>query len=232
MDIRYMVSRPGGDRTGAIGLSSARRKVRAQAKKYGESKGRRLRLKERADDDWGIFRKDVGETMSKWEALVRTAKPGDVVLMDIEDFPYTISTRIIDVTPPTVQTDGNADVDKIFTWLVRNEKGRNGGICNRRDIAGTGTWSQHSPWPAPDPGSNAIDWFAYPDTMAELYEQGAALAQAAKADPQNVPVGLILVGSKAWSPEVGWHFSSAEYHRHLHVQGRKTRTGTPRASCP
>jgi hypothetical protein len=170
--------------------------------------------------------------MQKWESLVRTAQPGDVVLMDIEDFPYTIATRVIDVTPPTVQTEGNSYVDAIFTFLVRNLKGRNGGICNRRPISGTSTWTQHCPWPSPNPGSNAIDWFSYPDTMDELYQQANAVAKAATNGELKGMVGLILVGQKAWAPSIGWHFSTAEFHRHLHIEGFKKRTGSPRSACP
>lgn len=232
MNLRYMVSRPGGDRTKAIGFARARRIVRGQLNKYAATRDRKMRVKERSADEWGTWRSDVGAVLDVWAREIAAAKDGDVVLIDIEDYPYTVSTRVINDEQPTIASDGNHDIDKIWTWLLRNEKGRNGGICNRRPIAGSSTWSQHSPWPSPDPGSNAVDWFSYPDTMDALYDQGARLATAARTDPVEVPVGLILVGSKAWTPSAGWHTSGAEYHRHLHIQGRKTRTGTPRAACP
>lgn len=230
MTLKYMVSRPDGTRTGMIGFAKAKDTVRTQAKKYAADKKRKMRLKERAEKDWGIWRGQLEETMDRWEQMVKSSKSGEGILLDIENYPYTIGTRIIMDEKPTVQTEGNSDIDKIFTWLVRNENGRNGGICNKRNIAGSSSWSQHSPWPPPDPGSNAVDWFASPDSMDELYDQAHRLANAANKEPASVPVGLILCGSQSWEPGRGWGPSSAEYHRHLHIQGRRTRSGTPR-SC-
>jgi hypothetical protein len=230
MSIKYMTSRPDGTRTKMIGLSAARGNVRDQAKKYAAEKDRKMRLKERAMPEWGTWRDSLEETMAAWERLVKASKPGEGVMLDIEDYPYIIGTRIILDEKPTRQTDGNDDIDKIFTWLATNENGRNGGICSKRNIAGSASWSQHSPWGPPDPGSNAVDWFAIPDTMDALYDQGHRLASAAQREPGSVPVGLILCGSTSWAPGRGWAPSSAEYHRHLHIQGRRERSGSP-GSC-
>ena len=220
-----MVSLPSGDRTKDISFAKAKDNVRDQARKYAVDKDRRMRLGIRGKLEPGVWRTELDKTMDQWEKLLRSEQPGDVILLDIEDYPYTIGTRIIDVSPPTKQTEGNSDIDKIFTWLINNKKGRNGGICNRRSIAGTSTWSQHSPWPGPDPGSNAVDWFSSPDTMDELYDQGHDVVRA------NLPIGLVLVGNQAWEPGRGWHLSSAEYHRHLHIQGQPERGGSPQGSC-
>jgi hypothetical protein len=231
VSVKYMTTRPDGTRTSMIGLSKARGNVREQAKKYAVDKDRRMRLKMGNEAKWGTWRKELDETMEAWERKLKSdGDPGEILGLDIENYPYIIGTRIILDEPPTRQTDGNSDIDKIFTWLVENENGRNGGICNKRNIAGSSQWSQHSPWGPPDPGSNAVDWFAIPDTMDQLYEEGHRLANAASQEPGSVPVGLILCGSTAWAPGVGWHPSSAEYHRHLHIQGRRERSGTPR-SC-
>jgi hypothetical protein len=232
MPLKYMVSRPDGTRTGMVTLAKARSLVHDQAAKYAKAKDRRMRLKMRNEAKWGTWRTQLDETMEAWERKLKAdGDPGEILAMDIEGWPYSIGTRIIMDEPPQVQTEGNADIDKIFTWLVRNENGRNGGICNRRNIAGSSSWSQHSPWPPPDPGSNAVDWFASPDTMDELYEQAHRLAGAASREPSSVPVGLILVGSQKWEPGSGFSQSGAEYHRHLHIQGRRTRTGSPQSSC-
>ena len=232
MSIKYMTSKPDGTRTKMIGLAAARTNVRDQAKKYAAEKNRKMRLKMRNEKEWGIWREQLDETMEAWERKLKSdGDPGEILGLDIEGYPYIIGTRIILDEPPTRQSGGNSDIDAIFTWLVRNKNGRNGGVCNRRNISGSSSWSQHSPWPAPDPGSNAIDWFSSPDNMDELSEQGRALAAAASKEPGSVPVGLILCGSQSWSPPTGWHSSGAEYHRHLHIQGRRTRTGSPQGSC-
>ena len=220
-----MVSLPSGDRTKAITFAKAKDNVRDQARKYAVDKDRRMRLGIRGKGELGMWRTELDKTMEQWENLIHSNKPGEVILLDVEEYPYSIGTRIIDVAPPTKQTDGNDDIDKIFTWLVANKNGRNGGICNRRAISGTSTWSQHSPWPAPDPGSNALDWFSYPDSMNELYDQGHDVVRA------KLPIGLVLVGNQAWEPDRGWHLSSAEYHRHLHIEGRNHRGGSPQGSC-
>jgi hypothetical protein len=231
MGVKYMTSKPDGTRTSMISLAQARNNVRDQARKYAADKKRRMRMKMRNEKEYGTWRKELDATMEAWDRKLKSdGDPGDVLMLDIENWPYIISTRIILDEPPTRQTDGNSDIDKIFTWLVKNEKGRNGGICNTRNIAGSSTWSQHSNWSSPDPGSNAIDWFSSPDNMDELYDQGHRLASAASKEPTSVPVGLILCGSTSWAPGRGWNPSSAEYHRHLHIQGRRERSGTPR-SC-
>jgi hypothetical protein len=227
--IKYFVTRPDGTRTQMITFPKARDAVHDQAKKYAADKDRKMRLQV-VGEKYGVWRPELEQTMEAWERLVKGEKPGNGVRLDIEGYPYTIGTRVIEDEKPTIQTEGNSDIDKIFTYLVRTFNGRNGGICNKRNIAGTGTWSQHSPWGPPDPGSNAVDWFSIPDNMDELSEQGRELAAAASREPGAVPVGLILCGSQAWEPGRGWHTSGAEYHRHLHIQGRRERSGTPR-SC-
>jgi hypothetical protein len=231
MPVKYFVSRPDGTRTSMIPFAKAKSTVRDQAKKYAADKKRKMRLKEVGDPKFGIWRGELDKTMEQWERLVLKTDPGSGVVLDIADYPYSVATRVIMDEPPKLQTQGNSDIDKIYTYLTRNFKGRNGGICNKRNIAGSSSWSQHAPWPPPDPGSNAVDWFSSPDNMDELYDQGRKLAAAASKEPSSVPVGLILCGSQSWEPGRGWAPSSAAYHRHLHIQGRRTRTGYPSGSC-
>ena len=103
-----------------IGLAEARANVRDQAKKYAADKGRKMRLKMRNEKEWGIWRDELDKTMEAWERKLKSdGDPGEILGLDIEDWPYIIGTRIILDEKPTVQTDGNADIDKIFTWLVR-----------------------------------------------------------------------------------------------------------------
>lgn len=128
--------------------------------------------------------------------------------------------------PETVPTAGNSAIDRLYALVFRElpDWGQeNWGICNRRPIAGTSIWSQHCPWPAPDDGSNAIDIGGIGKAT------GDKLAAALVKEPA---CGKILWNGRAWDRERGWRVVPGIGHDdHLHVEGPRTRTGQPLASC-
>ena len=81
---------------------------------------------------------------------------------------------------------------------------RNGGICVKKDVAGTSEPSQHNPW-VPD-GSNAVDVF-----LANM-EQEYALAEDAvrAARSGDLPLGRVIVGNRIWDPSQSWHGYTGE----------------------
>ncbi len=223
--LAYIVRRPDGSVTPDLTLAVAMRRVRD----HGRRLGPRYRLRERGSDP-GPYREDFAETVDRLREHLRDEVEGAAWILDGERTPGTIGVRVVDVAPAIRETQGNARIDRIYTWVLDRFPGeiRSAGICVRKLIEGTTTWSQHSPWPAPDPGANAWDWFA--PTFDRLLEQAAIVAKA--ADAGEIPVGLILAGDRAWSPDQGWHDSGAAFHPHVHIEGAPKRTGTPRSSCP
>lgn len=229
MKRRYLVTKPDGNNTRPLRLLGAKRKVRSLAAKKAPDDAR-FRLKIRGDE-FSTWRKSLSSTMDRWTDLLKNrCQVGDVLVLDISDQPYSILTRVVDIAPPLIQTEGNSDIDTIWTYIKRdlNTDFRNGGICNRRYIDGTTTWTQHSPWPPPDPGSNALDIFLR--TMEQMYDLSNKLVAA--ANQGKLQIGRLIIGAKQWTPGSGWHYYGGNFHRHIHVEGLPTRTGAPRASCP
>lgn len=137
-----------------------------------------------------------------------------------------VFTRRIEYQQPVIQTSGNSAVDTLYTLVFRElpDWGQeNWGICNRRPISGLDLWSQHAPWPPPDPGSNALDIGGVGKSS------GDKIAAALVKEPE---CGKILWNGRAWNPDSGWRVVPGIGHGdHLHVEGRRTRTGSPAASC-
>lgn len=225
---KYIISKPSGGNTRPLGLTRASRVVRRQANRRAPEDAR-FRLKKRGED-WSSWRRSLKTTMERWKAmLANQCRVGDVVVLDIEDHPYSITTRVIEVSPPLIQTEGNNKIDEIWTYIKRDLgiSFRNGGICNKRYIDGTTTWTQHSPWPAPDPGSNALDIFM--STMNQMYDLSNKLVIGHKDG--KISVGRLIIGQKQWTPQQGWHYYGGHFHYHIHVEGQPTRTGYPSGSC-
>ena len=199
MSIKYMTTKPNGERTGPVAFQKAKDNVRDQARTFALNRGRKMRLGVRGKGELGNWRIELDETMDQWEKLVKTHPPGTSSGWTSRTTRTQSGTRIVDVSPPTKQTEGNDDIDKIYSWLTTEKNGRNGGICNRRFISGTTTWTQHCPWPDPNGGSNALDWFAQPDTMDELYEQAYDLARS-QAPHRSHPRRVQGVGTRGLAP--------------------------------
>ena len=225
--IRYVVShRDRDEATKPLRPVRALRKARRIARRAGAP----FAYRERGTTRWQ-------QAANAWEAVDGAAKilaradVGTVAQINAGEVAgkpkAELAIRKVEVTPPPIQTVGNAKIDAIYTAVVREFDVGNYGICSRRAIAGTSSWSQHSPWPEPDEGANAWDIGArftlLEDVAAYLYEQRNAL-----------PIGRIIFNRRVWDPERGWHgYYGADPHTsHIHVEGRPERGGTPRATCP
>jgi hypothetical protein len=224
MNIKYVISRPDGSHAAPVPIWLAMRRLRKQARNTGP----RWRIKERGEDDWGMWRDKVNDVIVHARDRVTTMGIGDVLLVDGENHPYTITIRKVDVEPPVIQTEGNSKVDQIYTYVIRKYHVMNYGICNRRYIDGTTDWTQHAPWPDPDKGSNAWDIGAVTQSM--LYTIATDLVGQAKGG--QLPIYRVIVGNKIWDSVQGWHTYTGEFHTHVHAEGTPDRTGQPRSSCP
>jgi len=199
-------TRPGGQ---AAALDALDR--RAKRRRAGG-----FRLKERGDRNYGR-RVDYRELRSRARARMGHLRIGEVLQVLNEGNLDVYLVRAIQIEAIVPDTVGNRAIDKIHgaLWSWR-PKLNSWGICARRKIAGTTTWSQHSPWPrGPNgKGSNAEDVQAR--TMAE---GDAVAAKLRRLKQDGLPVGLIL-----------WRVPS--HYDHVHYQGEPERTGQPRSSCP
>jgi hypothetical protein len=223
-DIRYIVVRPDGSHTRALRGPRAVARVRKYAKDIGPD----WRIRRRGEPN-SEARGDLDQTMERFRSMLEVSDVGERLILDGERGKYNVAVIVVELKPPLMQTAGNSKIDAIYTYVVRTFKVRNGGICNRRVVAGTTTWSQHSPWPPPDEGSNAVDFFAYPDTMSQLFKMADAIVAEAKRG--DLAVGRVIVGDRQWTPAASWHDYGGEYHRHLHCEGSPTRSGLPRGAC-
>jgi hypothetical protein len=227
-DIRYVYDDIDGGLTKPLKLFEVIPRIKADMK----DRGPEWRWREvDKGQEWSVWRKDLDATLERMRSAIDTrGRVGDKFALDGIKGAFIARVRIIDISPPIKQTEGNDDIDEIYTWWTTNLKDSewwNGGICNRRFISGTTTWTQHCPWPDPDPGSNAFDGFR--PTMSQLYETADDIVSAAKHD--DLPLGRIIVGQRQWTPSQEWHFYGGEFHRHGHQEGLRTRTGQPKGSC-
>jgi hypothetical protein len=182
-------------------------------------------LKRRGSDRWGQFR-PIDEALERLRKHLANASAGAVWFLrsdaDTEDW----AVRCVEDAAPLQETIGNSKIDRIYSEVTARWKVESWGICNRRYIDGTTTWSQHCPWPAPDPGSNAWDIHASTFTMGRV-------AKALAANAEKWEVGRGIYAGRVWDRVRGWHDSPGIGHYdHIHVEGYPERTGTPRSGCP
>lgn len=171
-----------------------------------------FRLKKRGDEDFGP-RLDLKNMLKRVDQREEHLDFGDrLVVVSLEDdFKFWI--RSVKVKARIVDTIGNKDIDKIHSGLWDwNPNLESWGICNRRYIAGTKKWSQHSPWKDGPMGKGANAEDIYAKSKAAGDEIVRALHR------MKVPVGLILW----WEDD---HFD------HVHYEGHTQRGGTPARSC-
>ena len=227
--VRYKVRKPNGDWARPRKVSGAMRLVRRYIV------GAALHDKRRGDRSWGRYRGRKA-AVAHFAALVEKGSVGDLCLL-APKVGKQVWVRVVDVAPPLVNTEGNSKIDRIYTF-VRTHYSRSGsaGICCRRLIAGSSSWTQHCPWPRPDPGSNAWDITAGFRLMRKitnaLVAQGELWHHSGGKD--GLPLGRAIFNHRVWDPLQGWHAYTGEdpHTGHIHAEGVPQRGGQPRASCP
>jgi hypothetical protein len=201
-------------------------KARTRARKLN---GPEWKVKRAGDDDTLRTFKVRSDAIKYWTTKSKHEDIGDVWI--IRDGLSGVKFKAVEFHPALVNTEGNSDIDKIYSEVLDIWRGKiwNDGICNRRAIEGTSSWSQHSPWPAPNPGSNAWD-------IGAKFDQLKIIAPwlVAKAKHNDLPIGRVIFNHQIWDPSQGWHayVGSDPHTSHIHVEGTPERQGTPRASCP
>jgi hypothetical protein len=220
----YVVVRPGGSITAPSGLRLAMLRVR----RLGRRLGPRWRIRP-AHGEPTPWNDDLRRVLATLRDALEDARDRRPWVLEGEHDAAVVRVRVVELAPPVKATEGNARIDAIYTWVVGRFPGRirSAGICVRKYIAGTSSWSQHSPWPPPDPGANAWDWFA--PSFPELVHQAQELVEAAKRG--EVPVGRVIVGDRTWTPSEGWADYGGQYHYHVHAEGLPKRGPVPLTSC-
>jgi hypothetical protein len=123
--------------------------------------------------------------------------------------------KLRDTDPVANLPEANVHIDYLYNWVNgRHYAGlENWGTCNRRFIDGTTEWSQHSPWQAPDPGCNAIDWHS---TYQVMYDLSRDVARN-----RNHCAKILFYGHE-WTPGTGWISAPSIGHSHddhVHMEG-------------
>jgi hypothetical protein len=136
--------------------------------------------------------------------------------------------KLKDKDDPINLPEANVHIDWLYTYVFRDHRSsyptvENWGTCNRRFIDGTTEWSEHSPWNAPDPGCNAIDFHASYDVMFHLSRDLAGGPHAAK----------LLFYRMEWTKATGWINAPSigtSHDDHVHVEGPRDH-GSLAAAC-
>lgn len=196
------------------GLYEARDKVIRRMRPH-QGKGYRLRLAEPNEQPGPV--RTLDELHKILDDRMKHMELGDMLIVRALKDDHRIAIRKVNVKPPLQIRDigGNARIDRLNALIVREFQGKglqNWGVCVRRYIAGTTTWSQHSPWPQDSCESNAID---YGGSMY-LLDQVFRYTQRLKA--QGEPVGTVL-----WRVSGHWN--------HLHLEAEPHRPGWPCSGC-
>lgn len=223
MDTRFRIGYRGWETwTRPKDLRAALRILRRRARRAGAST---LALKRRGSDRWGRPR-TLDEGLARLREILPRAPVGEVWWVRLDYGPQVLTVRVVAPTARVAETAGNSRIDRIYGEVTARWQVESWGICNRRYIDGTTTWSQHCPWPAPDPGSNAWDIHASRRRMRKIADELARNAEA-------WGVGRVIYDGRVWDRTRGWHVSPGIGHQdHIHVEGYPERSGTPRGSCP
>lgn len=188
-------------------------------------KGYRVRVHE-PGDDWGPRRslKELDDTAAR---RLEHMGFGDVLWIKNEtDGVEWRIRKLHDEDPPDVQLpEANTHVDYLYGYLFREHRGdfpgiESWGTCNRRYIAGTTTWSEHSPWLAPDPGCNALDVHASYAVMNDVAHRVDSLPHVAK----------VLFYNHEWTKATGWISANIGHYDHVHIEGPRDHGGLA-AAC-
>lgn len=224
MSLKLIVSKPNGENSGPLSIAEARPMVRGQIDLPRGSQADGWRLRTRGDP-FGAVRHDLGEVMDKWEEKVRVNdRIGDVVVVDILEHPYSAVSRWIEDKPSAVQTEGNKDIDIIYSWWHdKFPNSRNAGIC----VFKGNPPSQHCKWTdnneVPGDGSNASDEFLA--TMSDMKDAAADFVRESKRfsatdGAEGIPGGRMIIDRQIWDPFQGWHSYTGDQHYHNHMEGR------------
>jgi len=230
LSVHYVLRRSDRDKvSGPLELDTAIRRAWRPLRRVGGE----VRVKRRGQDRWRHF-KTGAPALDYARSLLRKGETGTVVQLAAGELVCYL--RRVETAPPVKQTDGNSDIDRIYTAVMAAFKVSSYGICSRRKIAGSSSWTQHSPWPAPDPGSNAWDIGASFSTLSKVKDflHAQALAYQRSNGKDGLPVGRWIFNRQIWDPAQGIHYygGSDPHTGHIHCEGTPERTGQPRASCP
>lgn len=191
-----------GPKTKPLSLLDSRDRVVGRLRKH---KGSGFQVRS-TEEDFTVIR-TLEEIHDLYASKMRGIQVGgSFIFRSVED-DFRMVARKVEITPPSVNTEGNDDIDKIYTWLQANFKGQwmNWGICvcKRINHSSSEPWSQHS-W------CNAIDVGI--STMAT----GDRIYNALNIQRLN---GNLPIGTMLWRVP--------DHYTHIHVQGLHTYTGTP-----
>jgi hypothetical protein len=216
----FILNRPAGDITQMIGKA----KVMDLTGRYMKPRGPEWRVRDINDHNFGDWRSDWSLVRERWSHLLDAMRAGDRIRMDGRSGAFELVAHAVHDKPPIIKTEGNDDIDKIWTWARQwaddhHTSMRSGGICVPKDVFGTSAPSQHNPWK--NGGSNAVDIFL--GTMNAMVDMAEDAVRAAKKG--RLPLGRAIIQNRIWDPTQEWHGYSGVYHYHDHLEGTPEQSG-------
>jgi hypothetical protein len=176
-------------------------------------KGYRMREVQK-NEEWGP-ELDLSQMKSRLPGRLDSLRVGETWATKALSDDFTVWTRKVEVDPPVVNTPGTDAIDKIYSWLNGNFKGRweNWGICVCKRISGSSSYSQHAYCNAIDLGGSTANL----DAIAK-----AAVAAAKKG---TIPCDQVIW--KGWEHIHGG--SVYDHYDHVHLTGAPQKSGYPTA---
>lgn len=200
--------------------------VKELMKRADTHRGAGFKLRERSED-YGVKRQYFELDKQVHLRLNKKFEVGSVLVAWAmkDDVQWLI--RRVETEPKVVNVPSGNDGIDVNHSLIFGKEGRkkhpraeSWGILNKRYIAGTTIWSQHSPWPQDSCTSNAEDFHA--PTLAEMQ----AICNDVEA---NGRVEKMLLAGREWLPGTGWRYvgSYIDHFDHAHIEPLPTRGGQP-----
>lgn len=183
-----------------------------------EHQGASYVVKPRARPEWSRAR-NLSNTLAVLSDRVTGAPVGQVWLVRALLDDYTERARKVDLNPAVaMDTEGTVAVDIIAgTTFSRFPELRNSGIYNCRNIAGSGSWSQHA--------YSGIGWRG---NAIDFGGETAMLAKAARYQYDLVRKGYLPASQILWWGHNLLSGSTVyDHYDHVHTSGLPLFTGTP-----
>lgn len=213
MAVGYRLTKPSGELSPRYSFWSALLRLRHRIKESG----RKAKISRDQGKTWGPER-NAREAFRIMRNEAKREPVGTVWWIKLANN-NIIRFRKVHYNPPTIDTQGNNNVDKAYTEIFNRWKGlENWGICVCRDIAGTSTTSQHA-------YCNAIDIHGTPSQMFEI-------SRWAEANFTRLNVYTIIFNRQAFSkPTPYWHFYGGvnPHTDHVHLDFDPQGSGFPTA---
>lgn len=207
-----------------LSLDGAMKKARA------EMQGKRgpFQVSNQSADGWGPEFPALPAALAALKDRAKAVGIGDDAVIKGARQGTDFHVRAMEVqTSPPAPSNANAKIQRIWREVHENFKNVGSmGTCVRRPIAGSASWSQHSPWPHYDCTANAWDIAADAKTMNRIRTY-------LEKNAHRLDVGYVIHDRMVSFEGQNRHaYTGVDPHTsHVHVDCSPEQTGSPCGAC-